>query len=169
MYKIIEYPDPGLCEKSEEIVRFDGKLAKIVVAIKRLLLEKGGQGLAAPQIGEKKRLIVIAGGNSRPPLAMINPRVVTSHGEITDDEGCLSLPDVWLPIVRPESAIIKAQDIKGDEFSFNGDEANTRAALHEIDHLDGILLWDHLPDDDRKKAVTSYLENRPVMTRTFSA
>ena len=160
MYGIIEYPDPGLCEKSEEVFRFDGKLAKIVVGMKRLLLEKGGHGLAAPQIGEKKRIIVIAGGNSRPPLAMINPRVVTSDGEKTAEEGCLSIPDVWLPIERPETAVIKAQDIKGDEFNFNADEASTRAALHEIDHLDGILLWDHLPDEERRETVNSYLENR---------
>ena len=160
MYKIIEYPNPGLHEKSEEVLRFDGKLAKIVVGLKRLLLEKGGHGLAAPQIGEKKRVIVITGGNSRPPLAMINPRVVKSSGEKTAEEGCLSIPDVWLPVVRPETAVIKAQDIKGDEFDFNANEASARAALHEIDHLDGILLWDRLPDGMKKEAVNSYLESR---------
>lgn len=160
MYKIIEYPDPGLHGKSDEVIRFNGEIAKIVVGMKRLLLEKEGHGLSAPQIGEKKRIIVIALGNSQPILAMINPRVVTASGEKTAKEGCLSTPGVSLPITRPERAVIKAQDIKGDEFSFNANEASARAVLHEIDHLDGILLWDHLQEDERKSAVNSYLENR---------
>ena len=160
MYKIIEYPDPSLSEKSEEVISFDGLVAKIVVGMKRLLLKKGGQGLAAPQVGEKKRIIVIAAGNSRLPLAMINPRVVESGNIKIDTEACLSIPNVLLPVARPETAVIKAQNIAGDEFNFSGDEAGTRAVLHEIDHLDGILLWDHLPDDEKKEAVNSYLESR---------
>jgi len=160
MYEIIKYPDARLGEQSNDVTRFDGKIANFVVSLKRLLIEKGGNGLAAPQVGEKKRIIVISGGNSRPPLALINPHVVESRGEKADTEGCLSIPDVWLPVVRPESVVIKARDISGEEFSFNADEAGTRAALHEIDHLDGILLWDHLPDEEREEAVCAYLESR---------
>ncbi|MFQ5431720.1 MAG: peptide deformylase [Nitrospinota bacterium] len=156
MYEIIRYPDARLGEKSHDVNRFDGKLANLVVGLKRLLIEKGGSGLAAPQVGEKKRIIVLSGGNSRPPLALINPHVVESRSEKVDTEGCLSIPDVWLPVARPESAVIRALDISGKEFSFNADEAGTRAALHEIDHLDGILLWDHLPDKERHETINSY-------------
>ena len=157
MYQIINYPDARLGEKSSDVTRFDGELANFVVGLKRLLVQKGGGGLAAPQVGENKRIIVISRGNSRPPLALINPRVAESRGEKADTEGCLSIPDVWLTILRPESAVIKARDISGDEFSFDADEAGTRAALHEIDHLDGILLWDRLPDSEKNEAINSYL------------
>jgi len=158
MYEIIKYPDARLGKKSDDVTRFDSRLAKLVVGMKRLLLEKGCVGLAAPQVGETKRVIVITGGNSRPPMALINPRVVESGRKKTDTEGCLSIPDAWLPVERPERAVIQAQDISGGEFNFNADEAGTRAALHEIDHLDGILLWDRLPDDEKREAINSYLE-----------
>ena len=162
MYEIIIYPDVRLNEKSSDVARFDGELANFVVSLKRLLMENGGVGLAAPQVGEKKRIIVISSGNSRPPLAMINPQVAEFRGEKVDTEGCLSIPGVWLPVARPESAVIKARDPSGDEFSFSADEAATRAVLHEIDHLDGILLWDHLPGNEREKAVSAYLEGRRI-------
>ena len=160
MCEIIIYPDARLSEKSDDVTRFGAKLANLVVGMKRLLVAKGGYGLAAPQVGEKKRVIVITRGNSRLPLALINPRLVESAGKKTGTEGCLSIPDVWLPVARPEKAVIKAQDISGDEFDFTADETDARVALHEIDHLNGILLWDRLPDDEKKEAINSYLEKR---------
>jgi peptide deformylase len=162
MYRIIKYPDRRLLKKSEEVTRFGRELAKLAVAMKRLLIDTGNSGIAAPQVGKLKRIIVIAGKNSAPPLAMINPRVLETHGRQKSTEGCLSIPGAFLEITRPKKVCVKAQDILGNEFTRDVNGETARAVLHEIDHLSGILMWDHLPDDERERVINSYLESRQL-------
>ena len=160
MDPIIKYPDPRLAEKSQEVTVFDGELAKLVVQLKRLVIGTAGLGLCAPQVGENRRVIVVSGGNSRQPVVMINPCVAHTSGQQADEEGCTSIPGIWLQTVRPEKVYLHAQALTGQRFDFKAEGETARAVMHEIDHLDGILLWDRLPAAEREKAVGLYLERR---------
>ena len=157
---IIKYPDARLAEKSAKVTVFDGELAKLVVRLKRLVTGTASIGLSAPQVGEKRRVIVLSLGNSRQPLVMINPGVAHTSGQQVKEEGCTSIPGIWLRTVRPEKVHIQAQAVTGGSFDFKADGEQARAVMHEIDHLDGILLWDRLPAAEREKAVGLYLERR---------
>ena len=160
MDSIIKYPDPRLAEKSAKVTVFDGELAKLVVRLKRAVISTASIGLSAPQVGEKRRVIVLFDGNSRQPLVMINPSVAHTSGQQVDEEGCTSIPGIRLRTVRPEKVQLHAQALTGGRFDFKADGEMARAVMHEIDHLDGILLWDRLPAAEREKAIGLYLERR---------
>lgn len=160
MDRIIKYPDTRLEEKSAEVTVFDGELAKLVVTLKRLVISTASIGLSAPQVGQNRRVIALSGGNSRQPLVMINPSVAHTSGRQVKEEGCTSIPGIWLRTVRPEKVHLQAQAVTGGRFDFQADGEQARAVMHEIDHLDGILLWDRLPAAEREKAVGLYLEQK---------
>ncbi len=146
--QIIKYPHPTLRHKSKPLCRVDAALRKIVAEMLELMYEDHGVGLAANQVDLPYRLAVI-NIQSDPEVAdeeivLINPVISKRSGGAEADEGCLSLPEVWAPVRRPEKIELIAYDLSGNERKFALDGLYARAAQHEIDHLDGVLFIDRL-------------------------
>ena len=135
------------------ILRKKSKIVKIIDAKTRILLSDmadtmyraNGVGLAAPQIGILKRLVVIDIGEGL--IKLINPVILEQSGEQQDMEGCLSVPDISGEVVRPQKVRIKALNEDGDYFEMEGTDLLARAFCHELDHLDGILFVDKIVPD----------------------
>jgi peptide deformylase len=147
LHQVIKYPDPILARRGEEVTVFDAGLAKLVEEMFESMYAAQGIGLAAPQIAISKRITVIDvsfGKNPADKLALINPVIVSGEGKQTEEEGCLSLPDIREKVVRAATVKVKAQDAKGEWFEVEGDELLARALQHEIDHLDGVLFIDRI-------------------------
>ena len=102
----------------------------------------GGVGLAAPQVGVLKRIVVIDVGDG--PVVLVNPQIIETDGEQSGLEGCLSLPGKHAMVTRPNHVIAKAQDKNMEEFTLEGEELMARAICHECDHLDGIMYTEHV-------------------------
>ncbi|MBS1813743.1 MAG: peptide deformylase [Acidobacteria bacterium] len=147
LYEIIKYPDPVLEKVAEPVTRFDDELAKLVDDMFESMYTAEGIGLAAPQINISKRLTVIDTSFQKNPddkVVLINPEIVSREGSQYEEEGCLSLPDVRDKVKRAAWVKVRAQNIKGEFFEIEGTELLARAFQHEIDHLDGILFFQHL-------------------------
>ena len=150
-FSIRIFGDPVLRQITTEVDEIDGTIAQLAEDMFPPMYEVQGIGLAAPQVGVQKRLFVFDIGEG--PQVLINPTLVESDGEWSYDEGCLSLPELSYEIVRPKEVHISGYDLEGDEVSIEADELLARLFQHELDHLDGVLLLDHLEDDDRKDAL----------------
>ena len=120
------------------------------------MYEAEGIGLAAPQVGIQKRLFVYDIGEG--PQTLINPEIIDSDGEWVFEEGCLSVPGMSFEIVRPKQVHLVGRDLEGNEISIEADELLARLFQHELDHLEGVLLLDHLDRDQRKAALSRWRE-----------
>ena len=141
--KIVKYPDPVLEKLGEPVTKFDDELKKLVEDMFETMYAAPGVGLAAPQVGVSKRVFVMDCSGGRDPaqkIAMINPEVLRTEGEQTGEEGCLSFPGIFFPVKRAMRAVVRAQDVNGNEFEVDGLELTARCMLHETDHCDGILF-----------------------------
>ena len=145
--EILLYPDPILRRKTVPVERFDDELAKLVDDLRETMYDAPGVGLAAPQIGDLRRVAIIdldpRGPESKLHI-LVNPRIIGSDGEATDTEGCLSIPDFTDKVDRPERVKVSAQTAAGEPFEIEAEGFFARALCHEIDHLDGILFIDRL-------------------------
>jgi peptide deformylase len=150
-YSVRVYGDPVLKQMAREVDKVDGSLVRLVEDMVETMYDSEGAGLAAPQVGVQKRLFVYDVGEG--PQAMINPTIVETDGEWYHDEGCLSIPGLRLGIVRPDRVHVKGFDVDGNEVSLEADEFLGRVFLHEVDHLDGVLMVERLEDDMRKQAL----------------
>ncbi len=150
-YRIREYGDPVLKEKTNLVDEIDGRLVQLVEAMIDTMHDAPGSGLAANQVGVMKRLFVYDIGDG--PRAVINPQIVESSGEWVYDEGCLSIPGLNWPIVRPNHVHLTGIDLDGKDISIETSELEGRVFQHEVDHLDGILLVERLDEDQRKEAM----------------
>lgn len=139
--------DEILRKKSREVKEVNEKILTILDDMAETMYEANGVGLAAPQIGILKRIVVIDIGEGL--IELINPVIVESDGEQTGDEGCLSVPGKTGTVTRPNYVKVKAIDRNGDEIIVEGQELMARALCHEIDHLDGILYIDKVIDELR--------------------
>ena len=140
---IVKYPDPILQQKTEPVTDFDKELETLVDDMFESMYDAHGIGLAAPQIGVKKRITVIDLSNKAKPedkLVLINPEITYREGKQFSEEGCLSLPEIREKVTRAAKVKIRAQDVRGDWFEMEGEELLARCFQHEIDHLDGILF-----------------------------
>ena len=137
-----------LRQRAAEVEELDGDLARLAETMVATMYEAIGLGLAAPQVGVLKRMYTYDVGDG--PAVLVNPQIVDSHGEWTYDEGCLSIPDVHVEIVRPKVVTVQGVDLDGKEVVLEGDELMGRLIQHEIDHLDGVLMLDRLEADQRK-------------------
>ncbi|MGB3410926.1 MAG: peptide deformylase [Microthrixaceae bacterium] len=151
-YAIRIVGDPVLRQRAEDVTDIDGRLVKLTDDMVVTMYEAPGLGLAAPQVGVQKRFFVYDLGAGDGPQVLINPEITESDGEWEYYEGCLSVPGMGFDIVRPKTVHIKGIDIDGNEVSFEADELLSRLLQHEMDHLDGVLLLDHLDDDQRREA-----------------
>ncbi len=142
MLKIVHYPDPLLRRRSDEVESFDEDLARFLSEMARAMYKYDGIGLAAPQVGVNKRIIVVDVGKGL--LKLINPVILEVGGKEEEmEEGCLSLPGVYVPVRRKVGYIkFKALDVSGKEKVWQGEGLLARVIQHEIDHLDGKLIID---------------------------
>ncbi len=145
---IIWAPDPTLKAKCSPILEVDAEIRLLIENMLQTMYQAAGIGLAAPQVGVKKRIIVVdcaPSGEKPQPLRMINPEIISvSEEKTTKEEGCLSLPTHYAEITRPESITIKYLDEDGTSQKFEAGGILSTCIQHEIDHLNGILFVDHL-------------------------
>lgn len=142
--------DPVLKQRANEVTEIDGALARLADAMLDTMYEAPGLGLAAPQVGVRKRLFVYDIDDE--PRVLINPEIVESSGEWVYEEGCLSVPGLAWEIVRPKQVHLRGYDLDGNEVDIEADELRARLFQHELDHLDGVLLVEHLTDEQRAEA-----------------
>ncbi len=156
IHEIVLYPDPVLAKMCEPVTVFDAALRRLVAEMFESMYVGQGIGLAAPQIAITKRLTVIDVSFKKDPkdkLVLINPEIVETRGRQVEEEGCLSLPDIREKVKRAAWVKVKAQNEHGKWFEVEGEELLARALLHEIDHLNGVLLVERLDEDQRRDAL----------------
>ncbi len=152
-YSIRIVGDPVLREATPDVTDIDGRLAKLAEDMfDTLYATDTGIGLAAPQVGVQQRFFVYDLEHGDDPKVLINPRITGSDGEWEYSEGCLSIPGLYFDIIRPKTIEVSGLDIDGNEVSFEADELFARLVQHELDHLDGILMFDHLDGDQAREA-----------------
>lgn len=147
IYPIVRYGDPVLEKPAEPITEFNGDLRKLAEDMFESMYAAHGVGLAAPQIGISKRIVVIDVTFKEDPnakLVLINPEIVKVEGRQRSSEGCLSLPDFREEVTRANKVTVRAQDLDGKWFETSGEEMLARAFLHETDHLNGKLYISHI-------------------------
>lgn len=144
---IRKYGDDVLRVPTEPVAEIDASLHELIEDMIETMYAAPGVGLAANQVGVSKRLMVIDLSVGKRPddcHVFINPEIVASEGEITEEEGCLSIPDFVEVVTRPERVKLRYLDRNGEEREMWGEGLMARAMCHEIDHLDGTLFVDHL-------------------------
>ena len=134
-------PDELLRKRSREVTSFDARLATLLDDMAETMYAADGVGLAAVQVGVLRRAVVIDCGEKR--YELINPVILETSGEQTGAEGCLSFPDQYGEVTRPNYVKVRAQDRRGNWYEAEGEGLLARAFCHEIDHLDGVLFPDH--------------------------
>lgn len=155
-YAIRIFGDPVLKQRAAEVTKVDGALLRLVDDMVETMYEAPGVGLAAPQVGVQKRLFVYDLHDGLGARTLVNPTISDSRGEWEYEEGCLSVPGLYFPIIRPKEVHLTGYDLDGNEVSIEADEFEARVFQHEVDHLDGKLLLEHLDDDQRKSALKAF-------------
>ena len=146
LLKIVHYPEPVLLTPAEPVTEFDDKLKQLASDMLETMYDAPGVGLAAPQVGVSKRLFVMDCSGGQDPaqrIVMINPQILSVEGSQTGEEGCLSFPGIFFDVTRNMRAVVRAQDVNGEEFELDGMELTARCMLHETDHCDGIVFIDY--------------------------
>ena len=163
MLKIVQSPDPLLNQVCEPCEPGDKSLKKLAKQLERAMYANDGVGIAAPQVGVLKRLIVIdvSPEDVRDPLVLVNPEILELKGEPeTDEEGCLSCPGISVSVARKPWVRVKFLDLEGEEWEIEGDGLLGRCLQHEIDHLNGITLFESAKPRERIRALKAYEEAR---------
>ncbi len=135
--RILSDKNPALHKVCKPVVDFDEKLHKLLDDMNETLVDSGGVGLAAPQVGILRRAVLVDNGEQI--LELINPTILETDGEQEGPEGCLSVPGKYGLVKRPFYAKVRAQDRHGNWFETDGEELTARCFCHELDHLDGII------------------------------
>ena len=157
--KIIKKGDISLKKTSRPVTEFNARLKVLLDDMQDTLAEANGVGLAAPQVGVLRRAVLVADISGEKPVVyeLVNPEIVSSEGEQIGPEGCLSLPNIWGVVTRPEKVTVKAQDRYGEPFTLEAEELLARACCHEIGHLNGVLfdeLADHFLSEEEIREMT---------------
>jgi peptide deformylase len=161
--QIRQYPDSALRMTARPVEAFDDDLRRLVERMKLLMRDANGIGLAAPQVGVLQRLFVFQVDDDE-VVALANPQIVDTGDETAvDDEGCLSIQGVVVPVERPVRITIAGRDEHGDEVSHTLEEPYARVAQHESDHLDGVLILDRTTPEARREAL-ALLRPRILLT-----
>jgi peptide deformylase len=162
--QIRQYPDPVLRMRAREVENFDQDLVRLVERMTRLMEDANGAGLAANQVGVIRRVFVFHPDADTDPVAIVNPTIAERGEEtITEDEGCLSMQGVQVPVDRAASVRLEGRDPDGNEISFELNDLGARVVQHELDHLDGVLILDRTTDEARKQAL-AILRPRAMLT-----
>ena len=140
--KILTQGDPTLTKTCRPVEKFDEKLHMLLDDMKETLADANGAGLAAPQVGILRRVIVVVDADEQ-MVELVNPVLVHTEGEQSGLEGCLSVPGKYGVVTRPYKARVRAQDRNGTFFELDGEEIVARCFCHELEHLDGHLFVEH--------------------------
>lgn len=144
---ILVYPDPFLARKAIPVTAVDERVRTLIRDMFETMYAAEGIGLAAPQVGVGKRVIVLDVSpvdESAPPMAVVNPEIVERKGSVSGEEGCLSVPGVQGEVCRAETVVVRGFDGEGKPLRLQAGGILSRALQHEIDHLDGILFIDRI-------------------------
>ncbi len=161
--QIRQYPDPVLRMQARPVERFDEELRALAERMARLMVDAGGVGLAATQVGVLRRLLVFQRGEEESPTVLVNPEMVERSEELeTDEEGCLSLQGVLVPVERHRAIVVQARDVTGGRLRLALAGLEARVVQHEVDHLDGILILDRTTAAARRQALAT-LRPQPVL------
>jgi peptide deformylase len=153
--------DPVLKSRATPVDRFDDSLKSQVARMAGLMRDAMGMGLAAPQLGISQRLLVYTVGHDAPVITLINPEIEwASHDLEYLEEGCLSIPGITMDVERPVHVRVRARDEGGEERLVEASGLEARVIQHEIDHLDGVLILDRAPRDERKRALRELREQQ---------
>ena len=145
--EIVMYGSQVLRQKAAPVKAVDAGIKALIQDLFDSMRQAEGVGLAAPQIGVLEQVIVVdvsAQEPDKPPLALVNPKILSVVGTVVAEEGCLSLPDLYGEVKRPAQVEIEALDAHGEPFKFAADGYYARVLLHEVDHLDGKLFIDYI-------------------------
>ena len=152
--QIRQYPDPVLRMQAREVEDFDDDLRRLAERMTQLMSDASGIGLAATQVGIIRRVFVFQRDPESEPMAVVNPVVVERSEETAvDDEGCLSLQGVQMPVERSVSLRVEGRDVHGGELSLELTDHAARVVQHELDHLEGVLILDRTTEEARKAAL----------------
>ncbi len=151
VHPIRVHGDPVLKVRCPEVTEIEASLVRLADDMIETMYDAPGVGLAANQIGVQKRVFVYDVGDG--PQVVVNPVLDGHEGEWTYEEGCLSVPELYWPIARPKRVHLTGVDLHGRELSLVGDELLARVFLHEVDHLDGMLLLERLEPEQKKEAL----------------
>jgi peptide deformylase len=146
---VLQFPDPRLKRKSQPVAAVTEELRQLAADMIEVMYDEPGIGLAAPQVGEAIRLVVMdtgwtEEGAERQPKVMVNPEILARDGKITWTEGCLSVPDFQAEVERAASVRVRYRDLEGNEVIEDASELRAVCFQHEIDHLDGKLFIDRI-------------------------
>ncbi len=149
---ILEFPDPRLRTRAEPVTRFDAALRTLIDDMLETMYAAPGIGLAASQVDVHKRVIVMDVSEERnEPLVLVNPEILARDGEVSTEEGCLSVPGIFDEVKRASKVRVRAQDRDGAAFERDFDDVVAVCIQHEMDHLEGRLFVDYLSDLKRER------------------
>ena len=163
--QIRQYPDPALRLPALDVAELDDAVGDLVERMTRLMQEARGVGLAAPQVGVLRRILVYQTADDEPVVALVNPRLTGSSEEReTVDEGCLSLgaATVVVPVERPVTVTVQATTPDGEQVTVEAEGLEARVIQHELDHLDGVLILDRTTPEVRREAL-GHLRPQPIL------
>ncbi len=150
---IRRFPDPVLREPAAPVPAVDDAVRKLITDMGQTMRAAPGIGLAAPQVGVQRRVLVYSLSEEDDIHAVINPEIVLSEGEVIDSEGCLSLPGISYEVPRAQRVIVRGLDGEGEPIEIDAEDLEARVLQHEVDHLDGKLFIDRISDDLRREAL----------------
>jgi peptide deformylase len=161
--QIRQWPDPVLKLRAQEVGEFDGDLRRLVERMQALMTDANGVGLAGNQAGVLQRVFVFRIDDGEEPRAAVNPAIVGRAQELaTDEEGCLSLQRVLVPVERPVAVTLEAQDVRGAPYRLELEGLSARVVQHELDHLDGVLILERTTPEARREAM-AVLRPQPIL------
>jgi len=153
VHKIRMYPDPVLREAAAKVATVDDGVRKLIDDLAETMYAAPGVGLAAPQIGVQRRVLVYRLSEEDELRALVNPVIEWSSGEQTDDEGCLSIPGLAYPVTRAQRVLVTGLDREGRAVGYDAEDLEARVIQHEVDHLDGALFIDRIDKGLRREAM----------------
>ncbi|MBN2620117.1 peptide deformylase [candidate division WOR-3 bacterium] len=166
---IAKYPDPILREKANPVERITTEILDLAEGMIRMMIESDGVGLAANQVGSRERIFVI---NTTPhedkptPIVMINPVIIDQEGSTSEAEGCLSFPELYITIERADRVNLHAKNTFNETIVYETTGLLARAVQHEIDHLNGVLIIDHVTTDEDKENMEQWQKNMQQKAET---
>ena len=161
--QIRQYPDPVLRLSARAVDAFDADLQRLVARMTGLMRDANGVGLAATQVGVLRRVFVFQTGEDEEATALVNPEITARSSEAdVDDEGCLSLQGVVVPVERHVSLTLEASDVHGEPLRLELEGLPARIVQHELDHLDGVLILQRTDGDSRREALAK-LRPEPLL------
>ncbi len=153
-YEIRTFGDPVLKAVGEPVTNIDAKLVRLTEEMFEVMYKAPGIGLAATQIGVQRQIFVYDIDEER--KVILNPQIAESSGEWVYDEGCLSIPGLYVEMLRPQKVLVRGINLDGNQVEFEADELLARLFQHEVDHLNGVLMFDRMTPDQRREAVKLY-------------